>query len=148
MDASWPLSPRPDPVKACDSLSAEQQDHFDLLMAIYAAVVEHLDRSVGRLVDALKQKGALDNQPIEREALFWEHEGNAALRAGDWKLVRLGRKGTWELYNLKLDRTEQHDLSAQEPRRVRELSEKWEAWAERAHVKPYPGADGKKNKDE
>ena len=91
---------------------------------------------------------AFDNQPIEREALFWEHEGNAAVRAGDWKLVRLGRKGTWELYNLKLDRTELHDLSAQEPRRVRELSEKWEAWAERAHVKPYPGADGKKNKDE
>ena len=36
---------------------------------------------------------AFDNQPIEREALYWEHEGNAAVRVGDWKLVRLGRNG-------------------------------------------------------
>ena len=41
------------------------------------------------------------NQPIERDALFWEHEGNAAIRVGDWKLVRLGRNGPWELYNLQ-----------------------------------------------
>ena len=34
---------------------------------------------------------AFDNQPIQRDALFWEHEGNAAVRVGDWKLVRLGR---------------------------------------------------------
>jgi hypothetical protein len=60
---------------------------------------------------------AFANQPIEREAIFWEHEGNAAVRAGDWKLVRLGRKGEWELYNLKTDRTELHNLAAQEPDR-------------------------------
>jgi hypothetical protein len=60
---------------------------------------------------------AFANQPIEREAIFWEHEGNAAVRAGDWKLVRLGRKGEWELYNLKTDSTELHNLAAQEPDR-------------------------------
>ena len=36
---------------------------------------------------------ALEDKPIEREALFWEHEGNAAVRDGDWKLVRSGRDG-------------------------------------------------------
>ena len=49
---------------------------------------------------------AFANQPIEREALYWEHEGNAAVRAGDWKLVRLGAHGAWELYDLAADRTE------------------------------------------
>ena len=36
---------------------------------------------------------AFDNKPIQRDAIYWEHEGNAAIRAGDWKLVRLGRNG-------------------------------------------------------
>lgn len=82
---------------------------------------------------------AFSDRPIERDALYWEHEGNAAVRVGDWKLVRLGRGGAWELYNLKDDRTEQHDLAAAQPDRVKELAAKWDAWAERAQVKPYPG---------
>lgn len=83
---------------------------------------------------------AFANQPISRDAIFWEHEGNAAVRVGDWKLVRFHRAGAWELYNMKADRTELNDLAAQEPARVKELSEKWEAWAIRARVKPYPTA--------
>ena len=58
---------------------------------------------------------AFDNQPIERDALYWEHEGNAAVRVGDWKLVRMGRNGPWELYDLKADRTELHDLPPPNP---------------------------------
>ncbi len=81
---------------------------------------------------------AFDNRPIPRDGMYWEHEGNAAVRVGDWKLVRLGRRGRWELYNLKTDRTELHDLSSAEPHRAAELAAKWDAWAVRAHVKPYP----------
>jgi arylsulfatase len=84
---------------------------------------------------------AFANQPIQRDALFWEHEGNAAIRVGQWKLVRLGRNGTWELYDLEADRTELHDLADTQPDRMKELAAKWEAWAERAHVKPYPSAN-------
>jgi len=94
---------------------------------------------------------AFANQPIEREALFWEHEGNVAVRVGDWKLVRFGRNGPWELYNLKADRTELHDLSAGQPGRAKELAAKWEAWAERTNVKPYPDPTpdgGKKGKNQ
>ncbi|MEJ7595108.1 MAG: arylsulfatase [Planctomycetaceae bacterium] len=87
---------------------------------------------------------AFRNEPIEREALFWEHEGNAAVRVGDLKLVRIGRNGPWELYDLKTDRTEQNDLASDHPERVKELAAKWDGWAARVHVKPYPGAaDGK-----
>src|SRR5262249_22562578 len=81
---------------------------------------------------------AFDDKPIERDALYWEHEGNAPIRAGDWKLVRAGRNGPWELYNLKTDRTELHDLAAKESFRAKDLAAKWDAWAERTHVVPYP----------
>ena len=89
---------------------------------------------------------AFANQPIARDALFWEHEGNAAVRVGDLKLVRAGRNGTWELYDLKADRTEQHDLAAAQPDKAKELADKWEAWALRANVKPYPEGSGNKKK--
>jgi len=93
---------------------------------------------------------AFRDKPIQRDALFWEHEGNAAVRVGDWKLVRLGRTGAWELYDLKADRTELHDLAAAQPKRAEQLAAAWEAWAERTNVKPYPapaadaGKQGKK----
>jgi arylsulfatase len=91
---------------------------------------------------------AFANQSIAREAIFWEHEGNAAVRVGDMKLVRFGRTGDWELYNLKTDRTELHNLANVQPALAKELAAKWEAWAVRAHVKPYPpeSAKGKKAK--
>jgi arylsulfatase len=269
LDPSWALSPRPPRVKAWDSLSAEEQDRFDQIMSIYAAAVAHIDTAVGRLVEALRARGVLDNtllvflsdnggnaesgprgrmegqlpgsenstvycgqswatlentpfrrykhfnheggistpfivhwpkgldlksdrsdrsvrgqfrdqpahlvdlmatcvdvsgakypkefqgrsilpmegkslvpafanKPIKRDAIYWEHEGNAAIRAGDWKLVRMGRNGPWELYNMKADRTELHDLSTQQPDRAKALIAKWDAWAQRTHVKPYP----------
>ncbi len=260
VDARWPMSPRPEKVSAWQDVSAEEQDRFDEIMAIYAACVAHMDASIGRLTDALAERGVLDdtlilfvsdnggnaesgprgrlegehpgladstvfcgeswawlentpfrrykhynheggiatpliahwpngiqakgelrqqpghvidimatcldvgdaaypeeingrelvlpegrslvpafaNQPIEREAIFWEHEGNAAIRVGDWKLVRLGRQGAWELYDLKADRTELDDLADEKPEFVIRLTSQWHAWAQRAHVKPYP----------
>lgn len=85
-----------------------------------------------------------ESLPVSR-SLFWEHEGNAAVRHGDLKLVRTGRNGPWELYDLKTDRTEQHDLAAAQPEKVKELAAEWQKWAERAYVLPYPG-EGKAKK--
>lgn len=36
---------------------------------------------------------AFANKPLDRDAIYWEHEGNAAIRVGDDKLVRRGRNG-------------------------------------------------------
>jgi arylsulfatase len=83
----------------------------------------------------------LSGKPIERDALYWEHEGNRAIRVGDWKLVAK-HKAPWELYDMQADRTELHDLAAKMPERVRELSAKWDAWADRAGVLPYPPISG------
>jgi arylsulfatase len=82
---------------------------------------------------------AFKNEPLEREFLAFEHEGNAAIRMGDWKLVRRGGAGPWELYDMATDRTELHNLAAQQPRRAREMAAKWQAWAERCQVLPRPG---------
>lgn len=80
--------------------------------------------------------GAFDNRPLERP-LFWEHEGNRAVREGDWKLVAKGPAAPWELYNLKQDRTETVDLASREPQRVKALAAQWEQWARRAQVLPW-----------
>jgi hypothetical protein len=65
------------------------------------------------------------------------------VRAGDWKLVRFGRGAVWELYDLKNDRTKQRDLAKERPELVKELHARWEAWAVRAGVTPYPPAPKK-----
>lgn len=61
----------------------------------------------------------------EARELWWAHEGNRAIRRGDWKLVA-SREQPWELYRLTSDRAEQHDLAGQFPDVVRELSSRWE----------------------
>ena len=259
--AAWELSPRPEEVKAWDALTVQEQERFEQIMSVYAACVWHMDKEIGVLVAALKQRGLLDNtlilflsdnggnaesgpngtlkganpggpgsavfcgqswatlentpfrlykhfehqggistpliihwpagieaknelrtepghivdimttvvdvggatypkefnghaivpmegrslkpafanQPLQpRDALFWEHEGNAAVREADWKLVRRNADGAWELYDLKTDGTELHDLAAQQPEKVKEMLAKWKAWAKRAHVLPAP----------
>lgn len=267
IDQKWASSPLPEAVKAWDKVPAKEQERFDHLMSVYAAVVNHMDKAIGDLVAGLKQRNVLDNtlilfmsdnggnaesgangrtdgdpatassqwycgeswayaentpfrlykhfnheggisspliahwpagisaknelraqpahlidimttavdvagatypktfngnailpmegrslvpafhnDPIQRDALFWEHTGNAAVRVGDLKLVRVGRTGTWELYDMKVDRTELHNLAASQPDKAKELAALWNAWAERAHVTPYPGAEAKAGK--
>ncbi|RYD32656.1 MAG: arylsulfatase, partial [Verrucomicrobiaceae bacterium] len=273
IDPKWPLSPRPEDMPAWDSLSAADQDHYDHLMAIYAAVMERMDKGVGILVDGLRERGQLDNtlilflsdnggnaeaglrgradgtnlgdaesdvfigrtwatlnntpfvrykhytdeggistpliahwpavirdqrkgalesQPghlidilataidiagaeypaefkgnrikpkegvsllpafkgenLQRtQPLFWEHEGNRAIREGNLKLVALENQ-PWRLYDLAADRSEQNDLAAAKPEVVKDLSTKWQAWAARADVLPlgaWRGPAGERRK--
>jgi len=65
------------------------------------------------------------DKPIEREYLWWFHEQHRAVRIGDLKLVSLDEDGPWELYDLKADRAEMHDLASAQPDKVRELSAFW-----------------------
>ncbi|MFM7862917.1 MAG: sulfatase/phosphatase domain-containing protein [Planctomycetaceae bacterium] len=76
-------------------------------------------------------------QPLQREALYWEHEGNRAVRAGRWKLVAKHDQ-PWELYDVDTDRVESRNLAAAEPDKVRELSAVYDRWAARASVAPWP----------
>ena len=73
-----------------------------------------------------------------KEPIYWEHEGNRAMREGRWKLVAKGANGPWELYDIDADRTELNNLTESEPKRLADMAERWEAWAEKALAKPWP----------
>lgn len=82
------------------------------------------------LLSILEGKKRRDRSPI-----FWEHEGNRAVRSGKWKLVSR-HPGPWELYDTEADRTELNNLAATHPDKVRELSDLYQKWAERCSVEP------------
>ncbi len=270
IDPSWKMEDRPENVPSWDSLSAGEKKRYDDMMAIYAAMIEEIDRNIGKLVSALKERNELNNTlilflsdnggnaeagvsgryqgknpgdphsnvfigqcwahlnntpfrkykhynheggiaspliahwpkgirkpegkrdwvdtpthvidlmatcadlagatypkefkgrtiiPLQGQSLkplltqkgtfaqrtlYWEHEGNAAIREGDMKLVRLGGNGPWELINLKQDRTEQVNLAQKQPRKANQLKANWETWANRAKVLPKPGSKKRK----
>lgn len=266
IDPQWTLAPRPPDVPAWESRSAEKQQRFDAIMAVYAAMIERIDLAMGTLVDGLEKRGVLENtlilflsdnggnaeggppgvtrgdgpiggpesyvllgmdwatlantpfrrykhftheggvstpliahwpagipaerrgvlekQPVHlidimatavdlagasyprefggrtiepmqgvtlrpallgkplgrKEPIFWEHEGNKAVRVGKWKLVQRHRQ-PWQLFDMEADRTEQHDLASQQPERVARMEAAWNAWAARTFVDEWPGPD-------
>jgi arylsulfatase A-like enzyme len=79
----------------------------------------------------------LRGQRVEPAPLYWEHEGNRAVRVGRWKAVAVEPAGKWELYDMEADRTEMRDLAAQHPARVKEMVGQWERWARRTNTIPW-----------
>jgi len=266
VDRQWPLAPRPSDSPAWDTKTAQEKERFDEIMAVYAAMIDRIDYSIGTLVDGLKRRGVLDNTlllfmsdnggnaeggppgvtrgdgpiggpqsyvllgmnwatmantpfrrykhftheggisspliahwpagipqarrnafekqpahlidimatavdlagasyPRERDGhaiepmqgvslkaafegkaltrtqpLFWEHEGNKAVRDGKWKLVMRHRQ-PWQLFDMEADRTEQHDMVEQQPALAAKLEAEWKAWAQRTYVDDWPGPD-------
>lgn len=61
---------------------------------------------------------------VERDSLWWLHQGNRAIRVGDWKLVA-AKGDPWELYDLRSDRAESNDLAAARPKKAAELATEW-----------------------
>jgi arylsulfatase len=90
---------------------------------------------------------AFDGKQIDREAIYWEHEGNRAIRVGKWKLVAKGEQGDWELYDIDEDRSEMHNLASEQPERVKDLAANWQAFAERADVLPLNPKPPKKTEN-
>ncbi len=92
------------------------------------------------------------NQSIPERPIYWEHEGNRAVRLGKWKLVSKADRSNsfiwdkleklptdkWELFDMEKDRTETKDLSQDFPEKVVELEELWMDWAKKAGAIPRP----------
>jgi arylsulfatase len=71
------------------------------------------------LVPAFTKDGS-----VTHDYFWWYHDGNRAVRVGAWKLVADHLK-PWELYDLRTDRSETHNLAAQQPGKVKELERVW-----------------------
>ncbi len=112
------------------------------------AGVAHPDTYKGRKVAALQGhswSGLLEGRVAEArpatEAVGWELFFRRGLRQGDWKAVFLPRTngpayaqpngvvGDWELFNLRTDPAEAHNIAAQEPERLKALIAAWDAYA-------------------
>lgn len=87
---------------------------------------------------------------LSERTIFWEHEGNRAVREGRWKLVayyneNLGdthvalgkRSGKWELYDMQADPTERNNLIEKEPAIAKDLIAKHEAWEKRVGARDW-----------
>jgi arylsulfatase A-like enzyme len=61
---------------------------------------------------------------VKHDYLWWLHEGNRAIRVGNWKLVA-AKGDPWELYDLSSDRAEAKNLASKHPQRVTELESLW-----------------------
>jgi arylsulfatase len=83
----------------------------------------------------------LSGGDVSREALYFEHQANRAVRVGKWKLVSSSVRekpyaGRWQLYDLEKDRTELNDLSKKKPKLAKKLKKMWHQWAIENNVYP------------
>lgn len=66
------------------------------------------------------------NEDVPRDSLWWSHEGNRAIRIGNWKLVA-AKDQPWELYDLTADRSESMNVAQKMPEKAAEFARLWEA---------------------
>jgi arylsulfatase len=134
--AHWPAG-----IQNTGAVSA-QLGHVTDIMAtlVEVAGARHPDQYAGHSILPLEGKSLLPIfQGKNREdptPIFWEHEGNRAVRLQQWKLVARHEQ-EWELYDTAADRTEQNNLASAHPEKVQELSALYDAWAKRCNVVPF-----------
>lgn len=132
------------------SIDTNKTGHVKDILAtcLDAAGATYPETHAGHTIRPLAGKSLLSR---ENEPIFWEHEGNRAVRDGKWKLVsyfneiheemnRVGtgrRTGKWELYDLGTDRTETRDLAAIQPERTRRMVARYEKWASQTGVRDW-----------
>jgi arylsulfatase len=141
--AHWPAG-----IKAKNELRHDPAHLIDLMAtcvdvgtAIYPAKVG--DNAILPM-EGISLRRAFDGELPERaNPIFWEHEGNRAVREGKWKLVAKHNQ-TWELYDISADRVESKDIAT--PDVVKDLADKYEAWAKRAGVEPWDDVNKAKKK--
>jgi arylsulfatase len=121
---------------------AQQPCHVvDILPTILQATgSRYLNELDGHQIQPLQGESLFDlmqGKEWQREQpIFWEHEGNSAIRLGQFKLVREHGKD-WELYDMEVDRTELHDLAGKQKPLQAELLKQYQAWATQTGVQDW-----------
>ncbi|HXP59372.1 MAG TPA: arylsulfatase [Dongiaceae bacterium] len=73
---------------------------------------------------------------VTHDYFWWYHDGNRAIRVGDWKLVA-DHESPWELYDLRRDRAESNNLASDHPDQVRQLEREWNRHTEEFRLLSY-----------
>lgn len=128
----------PDIMATClDLAKTEQPEVFN-----GEIIKKHSGKSLIPLLKGSKEQ-------IHNEPIFWEHEGNKAVRLGDYKLVQDWEKGTtdnWELYNLSKDRTEIKNIISELPDKADQMVTMYNNWAKNIGVIPWEDLEKIRNK--
>jgi arylsulfatase len=124
----WPAG-----LKARGELRTDPAHLIDIVPTLLEITVAKLPAEVGGMpVPPLHGRSLLPtlakDGSLKHEYLWWNHDGNRAIRMGDWKLVA-DHQMPWELYDLGKDRSEMHNLAAANPEKVKELEQAWTAHA-------------------
>lgn len=111
-----------------------------LATCIDLAGVEYPKIYQGRQIIPLEGKSLVPvlegRQRAGHSAIYWEHQGNSAVREGSWKLVS-SYPEYWELHDMTADRTELVNLVDAHPDRVQHMAAMYESWAKRVGVLPW-----------
>jgi arylsulfatase len=134
--AHWPSR-----LKKAGSMNAEPGHLIDVMATcLDAAGARYPTERAGVGVTPLEGRSLVPciegKRRVPHDSLYWEHEGNRAVREGNWKLVSK-YPGEWELFDLKADRSELKNLASAQPAVAQRLAGKYEAWAKRAQVTPW-----------
>ncbi len=90
---------------------------------------------------------------LARDTLYWHlphyHHSTpaSAIRRGDWKLIEFFEDGALELYNLRTDLGEAHNVARQEPEKAAVLQAALKAWRQKVNAQtpvPNPNYDPKR----
>jgi arylsulfatase A-like enzyme len=134
----WPAVIRP--TSGTGDLTREIAHAIDVAATCYdAAGVPYPQVHEGHRIKPLEGTSllpALLGKEMPLRPLFFEHEGNRAVRFGKWKLVA-GAGGAWELYDMNADRTELKNLAEQNASVVEKMAALYEEWAARVGVQPW-----------
>jgi len=98
-------------------------------------------------IDGVSLVALLEGEDLQRGPLYWHfpHYSNhgmqspgGAIREGDWKLLEYFENGTVQLFNLREDIGEQHDLASERPEKVADLKQKLRHWRREVGAKMMP----------
>jgi arylsulfatase len=116
MIARWPGKIEP----------GSESDHVSAFWDFLPTFAEILGIEPPKDIDGVSLLSTLLGKPEKQKKhdyLYWEYNGRQAVRLGDWKAYRRGGSGDIQLYNLREDIGEQHDVANQNPAIVSRIEE-------------------------